>query len=117
MNRSFGTLSRIAVGLLLATTLQASPSVGRVSVDDSKVVEHAAWAQSAECLANEWYPRIGSLLLSSTEVSLPDVQIEISPDDDGVAAAAGWQFASRKNGFGSPANDHRNITLSPSPTP
>lgn len=77
------------IGLLFATVLQADPLIGRVSVNATKTPEHAVWAQSAERLANEWYPRIGNLLSSSIEVTLPEVQVEISPDYDGVAAASG----------------------------
>lgn len=75
--------------LLTLIPLAAADGRGRVLIDSSRTQEHRAWAEAAERLANEWYPRIGNLLSSSPRVELPEVVIELSPDYDGVAAASG----------------------------
>ncbi len=62
---------------------------GTVRFDLSTAPETSAWVRSASLLANEWYPRLGNLLSSSTEVRLPDVTIQMSQTYDGVAAASG----------------------------
>ncbi len=86
--RSLRFIHLLAV-LLTFVPLAAADGRGRVSIDSSRTQEHRAWAESAECMANEWYPRLGNLLSSSPRVELPDVVIELSPDYDGVAAASG----------------------------
>ncbi|MCW5558282.1 MAG: hypothetical protein KIT22_10685, partial [Verrucomicrobiae bacterium] len=63
-----------------------------VRIVASECPEHAAWAASAEILANEWYPRLGNLLASDIAVELPRVRIRIDPSYKGVAAAAGTEI-------------------------
>ena len=77
--------------LLLAALIASSPplAAGTVHFDASSAPETAAWVRSATALAAEWYPRIGNLLASSTDVRLPDVLIRLSPTYEGVAAASG----------------------------
>lgn len=77
--------------LILAALIASSPplAAGTVHFDASSAPETAAWVRSATALAAEWYPRIGNLLASSTDVRLPDVLIRLSPTYEGVAAASG----------------------------
>lgn len=74
---------------MTVANLSAFEGGARVSIDSSRSQEHRAWAESAERMANEWYPRLGNLLSSSPRFELPRVVIELSPDYDGVAAASG----------------------------
>lgn len=91
------THSRPLLATLLLTwaslpgiTTAASPEgTLRVQIDASACPEHAAWATSAQTLANDWYPRLGNLLASGTKVELPLVRIRIDPSYQGVAAASG----------------------------
>lgn len=78
------------LGCLLAAFVAAVDShAGTVRFDLSAAPESAEWVKSAEALARDWYPRLGNLLASSTDVRLPDVTIRLSPSYDGVAAASG----------------------------
>jgi hypothetical protein len=61
----------------------------KVRFDTTEAPDTAAWAASADSLAREWYPRLGNLLSSGNEVSLPEVVIRITPKYRGVAAASG----------------------------
>lgn len=78
--------------ILLGTTPIStgfSLSAGTVQFDLSTAPETFAWVQSVSTATKEWYPRLGNLLSSSTEVRLPDVTIRMSHTYDGVAAASG----------------------------
>jgi len=88
-----GVPSWLATVLVLLGTSPVSPglslSAGTVQFDLSTAPETFAWVQSVSTSAKEWYPRLGNLLSSSTEVRLPDVTIRMSHTYDGVAAASG----------------------------
>lgn len=92
-SRPYWGQSRLAAIMILLGMVPVSRgfslSAGTVQFDLSTSPETFAWVQSVSTTAKEWYPRLGNLLSSSTDVRLPEVTIRISHTYDGIAAASG----------------------------
>jgi|GEM_PF-778507 len=80
---------QVLVGSLL---LSFKVAAAVLRMDVSSAPESSAWAQSAQVLAQEWYPRIGNLLLPAGVDQLPDVTVRLEPMFEGVAATAGTEI-------------------------
>lgn len=79
-------LIRLSLAWFLSTLIVGAAVI---RIDGSRAPEVSSWAQSAQGLAQEWYPRIGNLLLTADFSALPNVTIQLNPKMDGVAATAG----------------------------
>ena len=78
------------VGALALITVDASTAhAATVRIDTSKSPALKTWADSAQPIAAEWYPRLANLMASTEGRPLLDVSIRIHPDFKGVAAASG----------------------------
>ena len=83
-----------ALRMLLCTPLIAglagsSADAATVTFDTSRCPQSKAWADAAQALGREWYPRLGNLMTSSGDKPLPDVTVVVNPEFKGVAAASG----------------------------
>ncbi len=104
----------LILGLLpggLNATEPPAVKVTRVQIDASASPEHAAWAESTEKLANEWYPRLGNLLASEPSVVLPTVRVRIDPTYDGVAAASGAEIRISSQWVKTQPDDARGVII------
>ena len=85
--------SRSLVGASLGCfLLSLGAGAATVRMDASSAPEISSWAQSAQSLAQEWYPRLGNLLLTTEESRLPDVTVRLNPKFEGVAATTGAEI-------------------------
>ena len=87
-----GWIPRLRTGLIAALVGASSFSrsdAATVQIDTSRSPASRAWADSAQVLAREWYPRLGNLMASTDGKPLPDVSIRVDPEFQGVAVASG----------------------------
>lgn len=108
LRRSFTVVFGVAF-LAFVPTSAAAPA--RVRFETGAAPETASWAAAAEVLANEWYPRLGNLLASGTEVVLPDVEIRVTPTYDGVAAASGNRIEMSAKRVAALPEDSRGVVI------
>jgi len=102
----------IPLGLFSALAIGSATAAGPViRFDTSEAPGAAVWAESAQALAREWYPRLGNLLSSAEEVRLPDVTIRVTPTYDGVAAASGNRIEMSAKRVAQLPDDSRGVVI------
>jgi hypothetical protein len=82
-------LRSLLCATVIGTLTDSMADATTVTLDTSRSPQSRAWADAAQTLGREWYPRLGNLMASSRDKPLPEVTVVVNPEFKGVAAASG----------------------------